>query len=96
MLRSPHRPAIFAAAEEKWIRAGEIRGYDGETLRALALVALKSDRPLTARQHVENALIVNPSDAEAHAILDELDRQSELRFTEAGTRRDDPDPEKKP
>ena len=78
----------FADAEEKWIRVGEIRGYDGETLRALALLAIRTDRRPTAMQHLENALIVNPDDAEAHAILDELNRQAELRFTEAGLRRD--------
>jgi len=73
----------LAGAEEKWIRVGEIRGYDGETLRALATIALRGNRPATAIQHLENALIVNPEDAEAHAILDELNRQAELRFSEA-------------
>ena len=73
----------LAGAEEKWIRVGEIRGYDGETLRALALVALRGGRPATAIQHLENALIVNPEDSEAHAMLDELNRQAELRFTSA-------------
>ena len=73
----------LAAAEEKWIRVGEIRGYDGETLRALALVAIRGGRPATAIQHLENALIVNPDDSEAHAMLDELNRQAELRFTSA-------------
>ncbi len=76
----------LAAAEEKWIRVGEIRGYDGETLRALAIVAVRGNRPATAIQHLENALIVNPEDSEAHAILDELNRQAELRFTEAEAR----------
>jgi tetratricopeptide (TPR) repeat protein len=88
----------LAAAEENWIRAGEIRGYDGETLRALALIAVRSGRPATAVQHLENALIVNPDDSEAHAMLEELDRQAELRFTSAvtpsdpGKRSDDEEP----
>src|SRR5437870_1778 len=38
----------LVAAEENWIRAGEIRGYDGETLRALATIAVRSNRPATA------------------------------------------------
>ena len=83
----------LADAEEKWIRVGEIRGYDGETLRALALIALRGDRRPTAVQHLENALIVNPDDAEAHAILDELNRQTELRFSQAGLRTHDPHPD---
>jgi tetratricopeptide (TPR) repeat protein len=73
----------LAEAEDKWIRAGEIRGYDGETLRALALIAVRGGRPAAAVQHLENALIVNPEDSEALAMLDELDRQAELRFTNA-------------
>jgi tetratricopeptide (TPR) repeat protein len=87
----------LAAAEENWIRAGEIRGYDGETLRALALIAVRGGRPATAVQHLENALIVNPEDSQARAMLEELDRQAELRFTSAvapsdpGQRRDDED-----
>jgi len=67
-------------AEEKWIRSGEIRGYDGEILRGLAGVALREDRRPTAMQYLEEALIVHPDDAEARAMLDELNRQAELRF----------------
>jgi tetratricopeptide (TPR) repeat protein len=67
-------------AEEKWIRSGEIRGYDGEMLRGLAGVALREDRRPTAMQYLEEALIVHPDDAEARAMLDELNRQAELRF----------------
>jgi tetratricopeptide (TPR) repeat protein len=67
-------------AEDKWIRSGEIRGYDGEILRGLAGVALREDRRPTAMQYLEEALIVHPDDAEARAMLDELNRQAELRF----------------
>ena len=74
-------------AEEKWIRSGEIRGYDGEILRGLAGVALREDRRPTAMQYLEEALIVHPDDAEARALLDELNRQAELRFS-APPRRD--------
>jgi len=76
-------------AEEKWIRAGEIHGYDGEILRGLASVALRADRRATAMQYLEEALLVNPEDAEAHALLDELYRQAELRF-EASTKEKPP------
>lgn len=71
----------LAEAEERWIRAGEVDGYDGEILRALAGIALAADRRPTAVQYLEGALVVNPEDAEAHAMLDELNRQAELRFT---------------
>lgn len=67
-------------AQEKWIRAGEIRGYDGEMLRGLATVALREGRGPTAVQYLEEALIVHPDDAEAQTMLDELHRQAELRF----------------
>jgi tetratricopeptide (TPR) repeat protein len=76
-------------AQEKWIRAGEIRGYDGEILRALATIALRQERRGTAIQYLEDALIVNPEDTEAHAMLDELNRQAELRFTERSKPRED-------
>ena len=74
-------------AEDKWIRSAEIRGYDGEILRGLAGVALREDRRPTAMQYLEEALVVHPDDAEARAILDELNRQTELRFN-AGAPRD--------
>lgn len=67
-------------AEEKWVRAGEIRGYDGEILRALATIALREDRQPTACQYLEEALLANPNDGEARVLLDDLRRQSELRF----------------
>jgi len=67
-------------AEDCWVRAGEIRGYDGEILRGLASVALSEDRRPTAIQYLEEALLVNPNDSESRAILDDLRRQIELRF----------------
>jgi tetratricopeptide (TPR) repeat protein len=67
-------------AEDKWVRSGEIRGYDGEILRGLADVALREDRRPTAMQYLEEALLVSPNDAEARSILNELNRQAELRF----------------
>ncbi len=69
-----------SAAEEAWVRAGEVRGYDGEILRGLATIALREDRRPTATQYLEEALVLNPDDAEAHAMLDEIRRQTELRF----------------
>ena len=69
-------------AEEKWIRAGEIRGYDGEILRGLAGVALRLNRVGSAVQYLDEALVVNPNDDEARAIRDDLRRQAELRFDE--------------
>ena len=68
------------AAESQWIRAGEIGGYDGEILRGLAGVALATDRRPTAMAYLEEALRVNPEDAEARLLMDELRRQAELRF----------------
>ncbi|MGH7896616.1 MAG: tetratricopeptide repeat protein, partial [Candidatus Binatia bacterium] len=67
-------------AEDCWVRAGEIRGYDGEILRGLASVALQEDRRPTAMQYLEEALLVSPGDGESRAILEELRRQIELRF----------------
>ncbi len=72
----------LAAAEEAWVRAGEVRGYDGEILRGLATIALREDRRPTATQYLEEALVLNPDDAEAHAMIDELRRQTELRFSD--------------
>jgi len=67
-------------AEDKWIRAGEIRGYDGEILRGLAGVALRLNRTGSGIQYLEEALLVNPNDDEARSILEDLKRQAELRF----------------
>lgn len=67
-------------AEDHWVRAGEIRGYDGEILRGLATVALRADRHGTAMQYLQEALVVNPNDDEARGMLGDLRRQSELRF----------------
>jgi Flp pilus assembly protein TadD len=72
----------LAYAEEAWVRAGEVRGYDGEILRGLATIALREDRRPTATQYLEEALLLNPDDADAHAMLDELRRQTELRFND--------------
>jgi tetratricopeptide (TPR) repeat protein len=69
-------------AEEKWIRAAEIRGYDGEILRSLAAIAIREDRSATAMQYLEEALLAHPDDDEAKAMLEDLDRQAELRFEE--------------
>jgi tetratricopeptide (TPR) repeat protein len=77
-------------AEDKWIRAGEIRGYDGDILRGLAGVALRLNRAGSAMQYLEEALVVNPNDDEARAILDDLKRQAELRFTQQSSRLDAP------
>ncbi|MEA2627378.1 MAG: hypothetical protein QOD06_3423 [Candidatus Binatota bacterium] len=71
-----------ATAEERWIRAGEIGGYDGEILRGLANVALATDRRPTAMAYLEEALRVNPDDGDARDLMDELKRQVELRFEE--------------
>jgi tetratricopeptide (TPR) repeat protein len=68
-------------AQDHWIRAGEIRGYDGEILRGLAVIALRTDRHGSAIQYLQDALVVNPNDDEAREMLEELRRQSELRFT---------------
>lgn len=73
----------LSEAEAAWVHAGEIRGYDGEMLRGLALVALRQRRHPSAMQYLDEALLVNPDDAEAHAMLDELNRQAELRFNES-------------
>ena len=77
-------------AEEKWIRAGEIRGYDGEILRGLAGVALRLNRVGSAVQYLDEALVVNPNDDEARAIRDDLRRQAELRFDERSVRQEAP------
>jgi len=67
-------------AEDKWVRAGEVRGYDNDVLRALATIALREGRGPTATQYLEEALLANPEDRESRAMLDELRRQAELRF----------------
>jgi tetratricopeptide (TPR) repeat protein len=69
-------------AEDHWVRAGEIRGYDGEILRGLARVALAGDRHGSALQYLQDALVVNPNDDEARSMLEDLRRQSELRFAD--------------
>src|SRR5262249_15575968 len=74
----------LAEAEDHWVRAGEIRGYDGEILRGLARVALIGDRHGSALQYLQDALVVNPNDDEARGMLDDLRRQSELRFADRG------------
>lgn len=69
-----------SGAEDRWIRASEIRGYDGETLRALAKIALDEDRRPTAMRYLEEAVHINPDDDESRDLLDQLKRQIELRF----------------
>ena len=75
----------LSEAQDHWIRAGEIRGYDGEILRGLAIIALRADRHGSAIQYLQDALVVNPNDDEAKQMLEELRRQSELRFTVRGS-----------
>ncbi|MGH7822317.1 MAG: tetratricopeptide repeat protein [Candidatus Binatia bacterium] len=70
----------LALAQERWVRAGEIRGYDGEILRGLAAIALQGERRPSAVRYLEEALIVNPDDAESRDLLAELRRQAELAF----------------
>jgi len=72
-------------AEDKWIRAGEIRGYDGDILRGLAGVALRLNRAGSAMQYLEEALVVNPNDDESRTSLGDLKRQAELRFVHAAS-----------
>lgn len=67
-------------ANELWVRAAEIGGYDGEVLRGLAAVALRENRRLSAMRYLEEALAVNPRDSEAEQLLAELRRQNELGF----------------
>lgn len=69
-----------AGAENVWVRAGEISGYDGEILRGLAAIALEEDRRPTAMRYLEEALRVNPEDVDSRTLFDELKRQIELRF----------------
>lgn len=70
-------------AEDRWIRASEIRGYDGEILRGLARAALAKERRPSAMRYLEEALRLNPDDAEAGELLEPLQRQIEIRFEES-------------
>ena len=69
-------------AEERWILAGEIAGFDSGTLRGLALAALEEGRTPSAMRYLEEALVADPSDREVRETLDQLRRQIELRFAE--------------
>lgn len=80
------------AAEESWVRAGEIGGYDGTILRGLATLALRGERRPTAIAYLEEALLANGEDVEAREMLDELRRQTELQFALADDRRRGPSP----
>jgi tetratricopeptide (TPR) repeat protein len=71
-------------AEDKWIRAAEIRGYDADLLKALAKIALAGGRAPSAMQYLEEALVADPADDEARTILMELRRQAKLRFEDRG------------
>jgi tetratricopeptide (TPR) repeat protein len=71
-------------AEEKWVRAGEIGGYDDDMLRALAALALRGGRGPSAMQYLEEALLANPQDGESRALLADLRRQVEFRFEADG------------
>jgi tetratricopeptide (TPR) repeat protein len=73
----------LGVAEERWVRAGEIGGYDAESLRGLATIALREDRRPSAMRYLEEALIVDPEDFESRALLDELRKQTELLFAAA-------------
>jgi cytochrome c-type biogenesis protein CcmH/NrfG len=68
------------AAEERWILAGEIAGFDSGTLRGLADAALEEGRTPSAMRYLEEALVADPSDREVREMLDQLRRQIELRF----------------
>ena len=71
----------LAGARERWVLAAEIGGYDNEILRGLATVALQEDRRPSAMRYLEEALLVNPDDADSRDALSELRRQSELAFS---------------
>jgi Flp pilus assembly protein TadD len=67
-------------AEERWILAGEIAGFDSGTLRGLARAALEEGRTPSAMRYLEEALVADPADREVRETLDQLRRQIELRF----------------
>lgn len=67
-------------AERRWILGGELAGFDVETLRGLATVALEQGRRPTAMRYLEEAISADPEDPQARRLLDQLKRQIELRF----------------
>ena len=69
-------------AEERWILAGEIAGFDSGTLRGLAIAALEEGRTPSAMRYLEEALVADPSDREVRETLEQLRRQIELRFAD--------------
>jgi tetratricopeptide (TPR) repeat protein len=75
-----YRQGDIATAHDRWVRAAEVGGYDGEILRGLAAVALRQDRRPSAMRYLEEALVVNPEDEESRRLLAELRRQGELAF----------------
>jgi tetratricopeptide (TPR) repeat protein len=73
----------LTAAKDLWIRAAEIGGYGGEILRGLAAVALQENRAPSAMRYLDEALMVNPDDAESAKLLQEMKRQREIAFAAA-------------
>ena len=71
-----------AGAENRWILGGELAGFDAETLRGLATVALEQGRRPTAMRYLEEALSADPGDRTAREMLDQMRRQIEMRFDE--------------
>lgn len=67
-------------AEQQWILAGEVAGFDVEMLHGLARIALHEGRRPSAIQYLEEALLVDPEHGESRALLTELKRQAELQF----------------
>jgi tetratricopeptide (TPR) repeat protein len=72
-----------AGAENRWTLGGELDGFDAETLRGLATVALEQGRRPTAMRYLEEALSADPEDRLAKGLLDQLKRQIELRFQDS-------------
>lgn len=70
----------LAGAESRWILAGELSGFDAETLRGLAAAALEQGRRPSAMRYLEEAISADPTDRASKDLLEQMRKQIELRF----------------
>ncbi len=72
--------ADYARATAFFVRANEVLGEDGESLRTLGTISLRQGREPSALAYFERALRLNPRDEAAGRARAELRARMEMKF----------------